>query len=98
VTQRPVEAKSLLFAGAVMVEDPGDRRPTDDIARIYLGIVAAAEGHRPEAVAAALAMSVVLLGEQRGLKGADLLEWIDTIAATARLAAQVSPADRMQPN
>jgi len=81
-----------------MTEDPPDRPSTDDIARIYLGIVEASAGYDLAAVRAALSMSVVLLGEQHGLSGADLLDWIDTISATARLAAELTPADRVRPN
>ena len=77
-------------------EPPG--RQTDDVARIYLGIVAASAGYDPAVVRAALSMSVVLLGEQHGLSGPELFEWIEAISATARLAAEFAPADRVRTN
>ncbi len=82
------------MAGSAMVEDFSARANPDEVAIIYLGIVAAAAGHTPTAIRAALSMALTLLGEQHGLSGPALLDWIDTIAATARLAARTDASQR----
>ena len=75
------------MAETAIVENPcGGPRP-DEVAIVYLGIAAACDGHTPIAIRAALAMTLTLLGEQHGLAGDALLDWIDAIATTARLAA-----------
>lgn len=66
---------------------PKAKPDPDEVAHLYLRITAATLGYPAVAVQAALAMSVVLIAEERGLAGAALHDWIDTIAATARLAA-----------
>lgn len=70
----------------------GLRPNADAVAEIYLGIAAATAGRGLPLVRAALAMSITLIGEQHGLRGTALIEWIDSIARTARNAAS-TPAD-----
>ena len=66
---------------------PKAKPDPDEVAHIYLQITAATLGSPATAVQAALAMSIVLIAEQRGLAGEALHDWIDTIARTAKLAA-----------
>ena len=76
---------------------PKAKPDPDEVASIYLRIAAATLGYPASAVQAALAMSVVLIAEQRGLDGTTLNDWIETIARTARLAAALG-SGRGPPN
>lgn len=76
-----------------MVENFPPRAMADDVARIYLGIVAATAGHSTAVVEAALAMALTLVGERHGLSGDALVDWIDTIATAASIAAQRATLD-----
>ena len=71
-----------------MVENSSQRAHADDVARVYVGIVAATAGHPTAVVEAALAMSLTLIGERHKLAGPALAEWIDAIATAATIAAQ----------
>ena len=71
---------------------PKAKPDPDEVAQIYLRIAAATLGYPAAAIQAALAMSVVLIGEQRGLDGSALEDWIETIACTAKFAAAAGPA------
>jgi hypothetical protein len=75
----------------------GLRSNPDAVAEIYLGIAAATAGHGLPLVRAALAMSITLIGEQHGLHGAALIDWIDSIANTARKAAGTAADARRRP-
>jgi hypothetical protein len=76
-----------------MVENFAGRPHTEDVARTYLAIIAATTGHPTSVVEAALAMALTLIGERHGLTGSALLDWIDTIATAASIAAQRMPLE-----
>lgn len=76
-----------------MVENFAANSRADDVARVYLGIVTATAGQPLAIVEAALAMSLTLIGEQRGLTAAALVDWIETVATAAAIAAQRDAAD-----
>lgn len=71
-----------------MVENFAARPHTEDVAGTYLAILAATAGRPTSVVEAALAMALTLIGERHGLAGPALLDWIDTIATAASIAAQ----------
>jgi hypothetical protein len=76
-----------------MVENFAARPHAEDVARTYLAIIAATTGHPISVVEAALAMALTLIGERHGLTGPALLDWIDTIATVASIAAQRLPLE-----
>jgi len=76
-----------------MVENFAARPHTEDVARTYLAIIAVTTGHPTSVVEAALAMALTLIGERHGLTGPALLDWIDTIATAASIAAQRLPIE-----
>ena len=71
-----------------MVENFAARPHTEDVAGTYLAILAATTGRPTSVVEAALAMALTLIGERHGLTGPALVDWIDTIATAATIAAQ----------
>lgn len=71
-----------------MVENSAQRSHADEVAGVYIGIVAATSGHPLTVVEAALAMALTLIGERRGLTGPLLLDWIGTIATASSIAAE----------
>jgi len=70
-----------------MVENPIQRSHAEEVAGVYVGIVAATSGHSLTVVEAALAMALTLIGERRGLTGPALVDWIETIATASSIAA-----------
>jgi hypothetical protein len=76
-----------------MVENFAQRAHADDVARVYVGIVAVTSGRTSAVVEAALAMALTLIGERHGLTGPALLDWIETIAIAASIAAQRQTCD-----
>jgi hypothetical protein len=64
-----------------------------EVSDLYAGIMAALEGASTNAVRAALSMAVVMSGENIGLSGPDLLDWIEDTGADAKLALAGQRAD-----
>jgi hypothetical protein len=64
-----------------------------EITTLYLGLMQALDGASLSAVRSALAMAVLMTGENSGLGGEDLLEWIDQTGneAKAVLSHQALP-------
>jgi hypothetical protein len=79
-----------------MVENFRARPHAEDVAQTYLAIVGATSGRPTSVIEAALAMALTLIGERHGLTGPALLDWIDTIATAASIAAQRIPLDPNQ--
>ena len=55
-----------------------------EITTLYLGLMQALDGASLPAVRSALAMAVLMTGENSGLGGADLVDWIDETGNEAK--------------
>ncbi len=65
-----------------------------EITRLYLGLMQTLDGASLPAVRSALAMAMLMTGENSGLEGSDLLDWIDQTGNEARAVIGRSPAPR----
>lgn len=77
----------------MMAEDRQGSSPAREVADLYVGLMSVLRGSSRPAAQSALAMAVVMSGEQSGLSGHALLDWIDSITASAR-ATVVKPPKR----
>ncbi|RYE09964.1 MAG: hypothetical protein EOP22_06845 [Hyphomicrobiales bacterium] len=64
------------------ISDPADR--SREITTLYLGLMAALAGASLPAIRSALAMAVLMTGENSGLDGDDLVAWIDQTGDEAK--------------
>lgn len=65
-----------------------------EITRVYLGLMQALDGASLPAVRSALAMALLMTGENSGLAGAELLDWIEQTGEEARAVIAHSSAPR----
>lgn len=67
---------------------------TLEIAGIYIGLMETLDGASLPAARSALAMATLMTGENAGLTGDDLVEWIDQTCNEARVALGRPPHPR----
>ncbi len=74
------------------ISDPADR--SREITTLYLGLMQALAGASLPSIRSALAMAVLMTGENSGLDGDDLVEWIDQTGDEAKAALGAPNAPR----
>ena len=75
-----------------MMSDPSDYGL--EVTALYLGLMQVLEGASLASARSALAMSVLMIGENAGLSGDDLVDWIDQAANEAKGVLGRIPAPR----
>jgi hypothetical protein len=65
-----------------MIADQADHSP--EVMRLYLRLMRALDGASLPAVRSALAMAVLISGENSGLSGEELLDWIEQTGNEAK--------------
>ena len=75
-----------------MMSEPSDH--SLEVTALYLGLMQVLEGANLAAARSALAMSVLMIGENAGLVGDNLLDWIDGTGDEAKAVLGRIPAPR----
>ena len=65
-----------------------------EITRLYLGLMQTLDGASLPAIRSALAMAMLMTGENSGLDGPDLLDWIEQTGNEAKAVISRSPTPR----
>lgn len=65
-----------------------------EITTLYLGLMQALDGASLPAIRSALAMAVLMIGENSGLGGDDLVDWIDETGNEAKAVLGHPPPPR----
>jgi hypothetical protein len=75
-----------------MISDPADHGL--EVTRLYLGLMQVLEGARLPAARSSLAMAVLMTGENAGMAGDDLIEWIEQTGSEAKAVLERPPRPR----
>ena len=67
-----------------MPDNSDGERLAQEVTGLYVGVMRALEGASTAAAQSALAMALLMTGEQLGLEGRDLADWIDETANDAK--------------